>query len=182
MIEANIDLDGIAINGLTIREAVSIDVLFQVLGTPSRVDSGPTPAPAGHRNNQIHVYDTDGVYFNEHHFTRLAQGISFVLWPEGHDYRFTPTKPFSGKLVVAGYVVVPEMYENDFATNVALPWDISFAGMRFARKGEFSIGFTCVGKRQKSGRRSKHRRVVSVHASWPHDPWGGPRPVPPRSG
>ncbi len=47
----------VIINGLVITAAPSVPELYAVLGQPSRVVSASGPAPPGHRNNHIHVYD-----------------------------------------------------------------------------------------------------------------------------
>ena len=68
-IDVSRDRRSVLVNELAIASAPPINALIEVLGKASRVDGGVTPAPWGHRNNQIHVFDDLGVYVNEHHFT-----------------------------------------------------------------------------------------------------------------
>ena len=51
-----------------------------VLETPARTEEPSPPAPYGHRNNQIHLFDDLGLYLIEHHATRLVVAVVFVLW------------------------------------------------------------------------------------------------------
>ena len=87
MLKAQVGLDGVILNGVSISEALPPEALYKILGIPDRVDVPATPAPFGHRNNQIHVYDSLGIYFHEHHFTQLAMGLTFVFGPRKRDMR-----------------------------------------------------------------------------------------------
>ena len=182
MIEAELELTHITINGLTIVGAIPVAALHEVLGPPQRIVDPAAPAPVGHRNNQIHVYDSLGTYFYEHHFTHLAMAIAFVFWPEEQHFKYTPTQSFAGRLILAGYDVPACVSERELTEKTRLHWNNQLKGTWSVTSGEFSIGFDTIGERLKSGRRSDRRRVVSIDASWPHDPTLGAKPKQQRSG
>lgn len=171
MVDASVERDITWINGLAIEAAVSPRRLWEVLGEPSRIVDPATPAPFGHRNNQIHVYDRLGLYFNEHHFTRLAQGLTFVLWPEEHRYSFCPSLAFAERLRLCGYEVPPVASESDVIRGSGIPFRQYLAGQWGTGGDGFGVGVSAVGARMPSGRRSRKRRVVSIDVAWPHDPW-----------
>lgn len=105
MVEVEVRLDGMLIGGHSIPEAVQPSWLHGVLGFPDRIVDPAPPPPVGHRNNQIHVYDDLGLYFHEHHWTRLAQDLVFAFWPEEERHAFTPCRAFSGHLKLHDYLV-----------------------------------------------------------------------------
>ena len=171
MLEASIGPDITTINGLAIKAAIQPARLWDVLGEPSRIVDPAPPAPFGHRNNQIHVYDQLGLYFNEHHFTRLVQSLTFVFVPAEHRYTFCPSQSFAGRLLLGGYEVRPGASESDVIRGTAIPFRRSLAGQWRTGGDGFGVGLSAVGAKIPSGRRSKNRRVVSVDVAWPHDPW-----------
>jgi hypothetical protein len=61
LVEIRAELDVTVINGLAVMAAVQPQRLWAVLGEPSRIVDPAAPAPFGHRNNQIHVYDNLGL-------------------------------------------------------------------------------------------------------------------------
>ena len=133
MVEARIEHDEFVINRMRISEAVPVGRLHEVLGVPDRIVDPADPAPFGHRNNQIHVYDRFGLYFNEHHWTRLAQSLTFVFWPEEQQYRFAPSSPFAGALTVATYRFPIKATESEVIRNCLIPWG-GFCTGRLARE------------------------------------------------
>ena len=114
MVEVEIRLEGIVISGHPIPAAVQPSWLHEMLGIPDRIVDPAPPAPVDHRNNQIHVYDDLGLYFHEHHWTRLAQDLVFVFWPEEERYAFTPRRAFSGHLKLRDYFVPAGASESQF--------------------------------------------------------------------
>jgi hypothetical protein len=142
-----------------------------VLGIPDRVVDPAPPAPVGHRNNQIHVYDDLGLYFHEHHWTRLAEDLVFAFWPEEECYVFTPRRAFSGHLKLRDYLVPTGPSESQVIHDCPIPFEEWISGHWRAESGRFSVGMLAKGARLRSGRRSKRRSVVSIDVSWPHDPW-----------
>jgi len=158
-----------SLDGMSIVEAIAPVAIHELLGAPSRIHSAGPPAPHGHRNNQINVYDSLGIYFNEHHHTRLLSGMSFVFWPEAEAYPFSPTAGFIGRLQLGRYEVPCEVSETAFIADCGLPFDEVLRGM-WHLKAKISIGANMVAPKLKSGRRSKTRSLATVSIGWPHDP------------
>jgi hypothetical protein len=171
VVEVEVRLDGIIISGHPIPEAVRPPWLHVVLGIPDRVVDPAPPPPVGHRNNPIHVYDDLGLYFHEHHWTRLAMDLVFVFWPEEEGYAFTPRRAFSGKLKLHDYLVPAGASESQFIRKAPIPFEEYLSGHWRAESGRFSVGMAAKGAKLRSGSRSRRRRVVSIDVSWPHDPW-----------
>jgi hypothetical protein len=160
--EARIGLDGVVLNGYPILEGVPPDRLHEILGPPDRIVDPATPAPFGHHNNHIHVYDFLGLYFHEHHYTRLAEDLVFVFWAEEQGYRFSPRQSFSGCLHLNGYRIPVEAIESDVLRDSSIPFERHFRGNWRTKADKFSIGMCTKGARLKSGRRNSRRRVVRV--------------------
>src|SRR4029450_7141429 len=91
---ADIGLDGLGIDDVSFPRAQKLDAYTRLLGSPSRTESPGAPAPAGHRNNQIHFFDNLGIYLNEHHATRLIQGVTFAV--DCEHVVFPTEHPFAG--------------------------------------------------------------------------------------
>src|SRR6516225_6572148 len=104
-----------------------------MLGIPDRIVDPAPPAPVGHRNNQIHVYDDLGLYFHEHHWTRLAMDLVFVYWPDEEGFSFTPRRAFSGHLKLQGYFVPVRASESQFIRECPLPFEAYVSGQWRAR-------------------------------------------------
>src|SRR5262245_24751381 len=164
----------VVINGFAIETAPSFPELYDVLGQPSRIDSGEIPAPYGHRNNQTHIYDEAGLTFNEHHHTRRAQAI--CCWYETADspFRFTPRQPFTGQLMFEN-VDMPRGGRPDEYLAVS-PFEVvpGFGGIWSYKFSGFDVRVESRGAKLKSGRRNKVRQVAEIWVSWPHDDWGKP--------
>lgn len=73
--------DHLSIDGHVFRQQVPSAEFHALLGDPDRICSAGPPPAYGHRNNQIHLYDSRGLYFNEHHSTRLVQEFVIVFDP-----------------------------------------------------------------------------------------------------
>ena len=166
MVEAQIGLDGVVLNGYPISEAIPPHRLHEVLGPPDRIVDPAPPAPFGHRNNQIHVYDSLGLYFNEHHSTRLTEDLVFVLWAEEEGYEFSPCRSFSGCLRLGGYRIPIEAGESEVIRDCPIPFQKVLSGSWRAKGERFEVGMDTMGAKMKSGRRSSRRRVVSIDVSW----------------
>ena len=159
--------------GTEIGTAPSVSELHALLGPPSRIAEPAVRAPVKHRNNQFHVYDTLGLSFQEHHYTRLIAGCDIVFHPEELKVPFAPRMPFSGLLRLGPSDVLPQ---TDLASQLR-QCGIKFEqvlGWLVARNGQFSTILTCKGEKLPSGQRSSILRLVSVALSWPHDPWAKP--------
>ena len=171
MVEVEVRSGGIFVGGHPIPEAVPPSLLHDLLGLPDRkVDPAPS-APAGHRNNLIHVYDDLGLYFHEHHWTRLAMDLVLVYWPEEEGYAFTPRRAFPGHLTLLGYLVPSGVAASQFVRECPIPLEEYLSGRWRSMDERFAIGMDSKGAKLRSGRRSARRRVVSIDLSWLHDPW-----------
>jgi hypothetical protein len=160
----------VIVNGYRIQTAPPVAELLRAIGTPSRVDTGPTPAPPGFRNNQQHVFDSLGVHVNEHHHTCRAQAIGLTLRVDEPRYGFTPKPAFGGKLLFDGIAMPLQAKEHEFLRTSPWPFEHFISGNWSYKFDGFFVGFTAVGPKLASGRRSKQRMVVDVSISWPHDP------------
>jgi hypothetical protein len=164
----------VVVNRLRIEAAPPIAELLGVIGTATRISTGPKAAPPGFRNNQLHVFDLLGVHVNEHHHTRRAQEIGIALSVQEHRYGFTPTSAFGGTLLFDGVPMPLSATEAEFLRAAPWPLEHFIAGNWSYKFDGFFVGFEALGQKLPSGRRSKQRRVVEVSISWPHDDWGEP--------
>ena len=80
-VQAVVTSDGLMINGHRLYGQVMLNRYEEAFGRPTRSFPAGPPAPVGHRNNQVHVFDTKGIYLTEHHASRLIQSVNFVLDP-----------------------------------------------------------------------------------------------------
>jgi hypothetical protein len=164
----------VCIDGFCIQSAPTVAEMHAVLGQPSRIDAGEKPAPAGHRNNRVHIFDDLGVTFNEHHYTQLAQGITCWFDVEEPPFQFTPKCTFQGQLVFERVTMPLGGDVRAFLAASPYAFTDHFAGTwRYEFEG-FSVIVASRGTRLPSGRRSKVRRVTDISLSWPHDNWQPP--------
>lgn len=153
-----VTLDGVTIGS---HAFVGESTLFDwkaILGNPDRIVDPVPPAPAGYRNNQIHMYDGLGVYLNEHHQTRLVQAITFVFWPE--EEPFTPAAAYCGELLVGDLAYSTGMTESQCLRS-HIPFVRHVPGI-WSAKGAVWIGFTAVGKKRPLRHRGKMRFLVEL--------------------
>lgn len=156
-IEAVAAAQGLTISGYVFNKKLPVHSYQCVLGLPSRtIDAGP-PAPAGYRNNQVHVFDTDGMYLTEHHASKLIESVNFVFDPA--ESPFPIEGAFCGDLKVNGQSIRSNMPEDDL--------DLTLLARELP--GEYSvkyekcwIGISAKGRRDFSGKRKKPRYVVEV--------------------
>jgi hypothetical protein len=149
--------DGLSINGRLFDSKLPLERYQDVLGPPSRtIDAGP-PAPYGHRNNQVLVFDSEGIYLTEHHASRLIESVNFIFDPA--DSPFPIERAFDGSLEVDGQIIRAGMTEGD----------IQLAHLSRDLPGEYSvkhehcwIGISAQGRRDARGKRRKPRYVVRV--------------------
>ena len=156
-IDAVATADGLAINGYLFDKKLPLERYSEILGEPSRTIAAGPPAPAGHRNNQVHVFDSDGIYLTAHHASRLIESVNFVFDPT--ESPFSIKENFCGNLRVDRQQLRPNMAEADL--------DLTL----FARDlpGEYSveykncwIGVYSRGRRYPNGKRKNPRYVVRV--------------------
>jgi hypothetical protein len=156
-VKAVVAADGLTINGQVFDKKLPLERYQEVLGSPSRtIDAGP-PAPVGHRNNQVHVFDSEGIYLTEHHASRLIESVNFVFDPA--DSLFPIEGTFGGHLEVDGQSIRAGMLERD----------LDPARLTRDLPGEYSvkhencwIGISAQGRRDSHGKRRNPRCVVRV--------------------
>jgi len=156
---ADVSLDGLLLNGRLFRSPAQPAQYAEVLGVPNRVEEPSTPAPYGHRNNQIHLFDEFGLYLIEHHASRQIDAIVFVLWLE--ESPFKPARDFAGRLTVGGVDILPGMLVQEFSDS-AIAFDGPVLGLWSAEKNGVWIGLSAAGLRQRNGRRGKRLRFENV--------------------
>jgi hypothetical protein len=149
--------NGLTLSGHLFDKKLPMDNYQCALGLPSRtIDAGP-PAPAGYRNNQVHIFDSDGIYLTEHHDSRLIESVNFVFDPA--DSTFPIDGAFCGDLKVDRQSICSNMLEGDL--------DLTLLARELP--GEYSvkyekcwIGISAKGRRDFSGKRRKPRYVIEV--------------------
>ena len=95
-----INHDSLTIGDRTFVKAPSPGDIYQLLGTPERIQEFGPPAPFGYRNNVGHYYDRLGVFHLEHHASCLVQGVSVVFEPAKAMRK--PVHGFNGAILFAG--------------------------------------------------------------------------------
>jgi hypothetical protein len=158
-VTADVSLNGLRLNGRLFSSPVEPPEYVAVLGVPGRVTEPSTPAPFGHRNNQIHLFDEFGLYLIEHHATRLVDAVVFVLWLEKSPFK--PANKFCGLLTVGGVRVFPGMLVKEFSHST-ISFEGPILGLWSAEKKGVWIGFQAGGIRQRSGSRGKRSRFENV--------------------
>lgn len=149
--------DGLRINGQVFDGKLPLERYQDILGLPSRIiDAGP-PAPYGHRNNQVHVFDSEGIYLTEHHASRLIESVNFIFDPA--ESPFPIEGAFRGNLEVDGRMIRAGMLEGE----------VESAHLTRDLPGEYSlklkncwIGVSAQGRRDSQGKRRRPRYVVRV--------------------
>ena len=142
---------------MSIPRALPASSFHDTLGAPDRIISRGQPAPVGHRNNHIHIYDSLGIYINEHHYTYLLSSVTFVLDPAHSS--FPTLNPFCGSLEIGDLRITQPFHENDIA-QTSLPFHAKLRGS-WTLDGDAThwIGFN-----------SKRNVVHTVSVCVPHDP------------
>jgi hypothetical protein len=158
-VTAEVSLDGLLLNGRLFRSPARPAEYSVVLETPVRVVEPSPPAPFGHRNNQIHLFDELGLYLIEHHATRLVDAVVFVLWQE--ESAFKPLCEYSGELTVGSVRLFPGMAPRDYSGGT-IAFQGPVLGLWSARRDGIWIGLNARRMRQPNGRRGKRLRFVDV--------------------
>jgi hypothetical protein len=153
----SIGSEGLTINGRIFDRKLTLEHYLEALGSPSRtVEAGP-PAPFGHRNNQVHVFDSLGIYLTEHHATQLVESVNFIYEPT--ESPFMIEKAFEGKMDLDGQSIHFDMPEESLEVprlNRDLPGEFSLV------LGKCWIGVSAKGRRNASGKRGRPRIIVRV--------------------
>ncbi len=163
------------IDGTPILTAEPVAWFHAIPGSPSRIVPAGPPAPAGHRNNHIHLYDDKGMTLNEHHYSYQIQEVDIVL--DTADAIHPTSRPFSGRLEIGGTQLVAGASEDILkSSNIkfsALHKGTWFAKVKSAPDSgrEITVFVNTAGLKLPSGRRSEIRRVVTVAICLEHDPW-----------
>ena len=149
--------DGMSINGKLFNSELPLERYHEVFGLPSRTIEAGSPAPFGHRNNQVHVFDSQGIYLTEHHASRLIESVNFVFDPL--DSPFPIDRAFDGILEVGEQTIRAGMLEADIESE-HLSHDIP--GEYSVKLEKCWIGISAQGRRDARGKRRKPRYVVRV--------------------
>jgi hypothetical protein len=170
-IDVNFRAPSVTLNRFVITTAPTVQELHELLGNPDRIDAGETPAPVGHRNNQIHIYDQLGLTVIEHHYTQRIESMCCWFETEEPRFRFTPSRSFSDTLVIDDVVMPLGGDVSTFATTSPVKYENGFGGLWRTGSAGFGIHLQTRGKRLRSGRRSRIQHVIEVSITWPHDKW-----------
>lgn len=158
-IDAVATTEGLVINGYLYNRPVEMSQYTAHLGSPERTMEPNPPAPFGHRNNQIHLFSSRGLYLTEHHASRKIESVNFVF--DVNASKFPLNCPFKGKLKIFGCDIGPGTTENDLQ-NCSFHRDLP--GEFRMEMGRIWAGVSLVGERKPNGKRSKvkHLALVSI--------------------
>lgn len=156
-IDAVVTADGLAINGYVIDEKLPLEHYQEILGIPSRTIAAGPPAPAGHRNNQVHVFDAEGIYLTEHHASRLIESVNFIFDPT--ESAFPIESAFCGNLKIDRNQLLSNMSEAHL--DAAL-FDRDLPGEYSIKYKKCWVGVSAKGRRDSNGKRRSPRYVVRV--------------------
>jgi hypothetical protein len=158
-VAAHASLDGLLLNARLFQTPVPPTEYASVLESPVRVVEPSPPAPDGHRNNQIHLFDQLGLYLIEHHATRLIEAVVFVLWLD--ESAFKPACEYSGQLEIGEARFFPGMMPQDYSRGT-IAFEGPVLGLWQAHRDGIWIGLNAKKLRQPNGRRGKRLRFVDV--------------------
>ena len=158
-VTAHASLDGLLLNGRLFRTPVLPTEYAAVLASPVRVVEPSPPAPYGHRNNKIHMFDEVGVYLIEHHATRLVNAVVFVLWL--NESTFKPACEYSGELEIGEVRFFPGMTPKDYSRGTIV-FEGPVLGLWKAHRDGIWIGLNAKKLRHPNGSRGKRLRFVDV--------------------
>lgn len=162
IITAEIDLNGVALNGRSFRRpGVLQDYVDHLREQPETYD-GPVPAPYGHRNNQFHLFHSLGLYLLEHHARRTIDAVVFVLDPAESPGKIR--SPFSGSLKIGPVEMRRDMRESDYPAGAPIRFESQLTGSwRAQGSGGITIWLDTMGKKLPGRkRRTKARYITTV--------------------
>jgi hypothetical protein len=148
---------GLLLNGVAIDREIDLATYQQALGPPSSTISAGGPAPVGHRNNQIHLYDDRGIYLTEHHATRLIGSINFVF--ECRDAAFSVSHAYDGELLVGPHAIRRGMHLDQLAQ---IGWKSDLPGSFHVVIGSCWIGAYAAPRLSRIGREADRTKIVWV--------------------
>lgn len=123
--------ESFTIDGKVILPDQQLPFFQSTLGPPDRTIAAGPPAPVGHRNNHVHLYDRLGLYLNEHHATREIQAVSFVWNLERGP--FPPRNPFCGTIRLGETIVEPSVSYQGLLNMGFQRWLGSEFSLRYGR-------------------------------------------------
>lgn len=157
---SKVNLDGVVINGVEFSYGIPLEEYTPILGEPTRSESPGKPAPYGHRNNVIHLYDHLGLLLREHHATYVIEGIDFLLAPL--TATFPTSSPYPGELWVCEIEVYAGMKFKEFASQSAVEFKPYLGCGCYARGERVSIHMSLVAPSRKRGSRKTAISEVAV--------------------
>lgn len=164
----DVNLERLRIDSVDLTKRLPVGEFFSLIGTPSRTVAAGSPAPAGHRNPQIHFFDDLGFYANEHHLASTIDAVTFVFWLE--ESIFPPENVFSGSLKVGGAAMWPGMLEREFSgSSISFDPGVGRGNWSAISEGIY-IGLAAAAKKSPSGRRGKVLQFVSVDVCFRQPP------------
>jgi hypothetical protein len=157
LIHAFATADGLELNGQHFRTRLPLKVYQHALGLPTETLDAGAPAPFGHRNNQVQIFGSTGIYLTEHHASRLIESVNFIFDPA--ESPFPISRSFGGTLRIDCQLIQTNMREDDL-DKMQLTRDLP---------GKYSLGYDCcwIGiytkrRRATTGKRKGPRYVVRV--------------------
>jgi hypothetical protein len=155
--EAIVTPEGFSLDGHAFSEKLSLVRYQGVLGTPNRTIAAGAPAPYGHRNNQVHLFDSMGIYLTEHHASRLIESVSFIF--DADDSPFPIERAFDGDLRVYGQQIYVDMKETELDSTL---FSRDLPGEYWIEHKNYWIGVSAKRRRDVKGKRQNPRHVVRV--------------------
>ena len=160
-IQAFVTEDGLLLNGHLFSQDAPVQDYAVVIGVPDRTIDPAPPAPYGHRNNQIHVFDSFGVYLNEHHSSQLIEAVTFVF--RNDMAPFKTNENFSGQLNVFGVDVQKQKSIKQYPAEWLSRFRRAYDGEYDVRLGRCWVGMSATGSVQ--GKRELVKLPHFVHVT-----------------
>ena len=157
MIDVVATTDCMSFNRVDLTRGGTLETFSRVLGPPS--ESYGASGSVYTRDNQLHMYHSEGLYLVEHHATYLITYVGIVLEPE-HAH-FETKIPFSGSMNIAGVNIVRGMRDIDFVEQANTSFERHLGCVWFA-KGPIIIDIVTYPLRTRSGAKSRKRAISQV--------------------
>lgn len=151
-----IDSNGLTIDGHNFSEKQSIHEYRASLGTPSRVIEAGGRPPPGHKNNLVHIFDSQGMYLTEHHASALVESVNFVF--DRNECPFPIQAEYVGSLVAGEQRLGLGMTEDELRKGVKK----DLPGEYHIEFGNYWIGMSFLGEKDRTGKRRQSKYLVRV--------------------
>jgi hypothetical protein len=161
------------IDGVSVIPEVDPEWFHSLIGPPSRIVDPVGRRVGRTRNPQIHVWDREGIYVHEHHYTRKATTFSVLLAHKG-EYVFSPRNAATAIVFIGSRQSTASDRLESALPASGLPFERHLGDHWSAKAGEFSLHVSGFAERTARGRKSSVRTLGDIQASWPHDPWQAP--------